>query len=76
VCVVASRSYEGDALDGTVQYIGEAPHWQGDGETVDVVDDEPIGTETTEGVPVLDDPEVEPPDAEGQTTFEDWGWSA
>lgn len=43
-------SYEGPPLDGTYQPISEAPHWQGDGETVDVVD--------------------------GQSTRDDWGWSA
>jgi hypothetical protein len=72
---VSGRSYDGPALDGTVQYISEAPHWQGDGETVDVVDDEPTGEETVEDVPVPDAGDRRP-DVEGQTTLEDWGWSA
>jgi len=68
-------SYEGPALDETVQHLSEAPHWQDDdGETVAVVDDEPVGEETTEDVPV---PSVAPdvPDVEGQSTWDDWGWS-
>jgi hypothetical protein len=73
---VSGNSYEGPPLDGTVQHLSEAPHWQGDGETVGVVDDEPVGEETTEDVPV---PAVPPevPDVDGQSTWEDWeeGWS-
>lgn len=71
---MSGRSYEGPALDGTVQYISEAPHWQGEGETVDVVDDRELGEETVEGVPVPDGGER--PDREGQTTLDEWGWSA
>ena len=70
---VSQRSYRGPALDGTYQSINEAPHWQGDGETVDVVDDTPLGEERTENVPIPKDPE--PPDREGQTTLDEWGWS-
>jgi hypothetical protein len=66
---MSGRSYEGPALDGTVQYLGDAPHWQGDGETVDVVDDEPVGTETTTNVPDLQ----ARPDVDGQSTWADWG---
>ena len=71
--VAGKRSVDGVGVDATMQSISEAPHWQGDGETVDVVDDTPVGEQTTEGVPV---PEVERPDADGQTTLDDWGWSA
>jgi len=72
---VTGASYEGGPLDGTVQYIGEAPHWQGDGETVDVVDDEPTGEETAENVPVPDGG-TERPDVDGQSTWGDWEGSA
>lgn len=65
-------SYEGPALNGSAQYISDAPYWQGDGETVDVVDDTPVGETRTEDVPEL---EVERPDVEGQTTLDDWGVS-
>lgn len=69
---MSQRAYRGPALDATEQYLTEAPYWQGDGETVDVVDDTPLGEETTENVPV---PGPECPDRTGQTTFDDWGWS-
>ena len=72
---MSGRSYSGPALDGSVQYITEAPAWQGDGETVDATDPEPEGEETTENVPVPDDC-PERPDIDGQTTFDDWRWSA
>lgn len=65
-----SRSYEGPALDGRMQHLAEAPYWQGDGETVDVVTDEPVGQETAENVPVPDGGER--PDVDGQTTWADW----
>ena len=68
-------SYQGPALDGTYQSISEAPYWRGDGETVDVVDDTPQGEERTEGVPEVDRDD-RPDDVDGQTTFDDWGWSA
>jgi len=71
----ARQSYDGPALDGSVQYITEAPAWQGDGETVDVVGDrDNHGLETTEKVPVPSD-EPERPDIDGQTALDDWGWS-
>jgi hypothetical protein len=66
---MSGRSYEGPALDGTVQYLGDAPHWQGEGETVDVVDDTPVGEETVENVPDLQARS----DVEGQSTWSDWG---
>lgn len=67
------RDYDGPSLDGTVQYIGEAPHWQGDGETVDVVDDDPVGDEQVENIPNLAESASS---TTGQSTFDDWGWSA
>jgi len=74
---MTARRYEGDPLDGTVQYISEAPHWQGDGETVDVVDDrDDQGEVATENVP-LPNGGRDRPDVDGQTTLDDWaGWSA
>lgn len=52
------RSYSGPALDGTVQYITEAPAYQDpDGETVYATDPVPQGTETT-----VDEPSSEGPD--------------
>ncbi|MFQ3293252.1 MAG: hypothetical protein ACI9PP_000135 [Halobacteriales archaeon] len=30
---MSGRSYEDPALDGSVQYLSEVPHWQGTGET-------------------------------------------
>lgn len=71
---MSERSYEGPPVDGTVQYLGDAPHWQGDGETVAVVDDETSGETTVEDVP---SPETDrPDDVDGQSTLDDWGWSA
>jgi len=66
--VAGERSAEGVGIDATCQAITEAPHWQGDGETVAVVDDTPVGETTTEGVdvPQADD------DRDGQTTWADW----
>ena len=64
------RSSEGPALDGSVQYLGDAPHWQGDGETVDVVDDAPTGAERTSNVSDL---RSDRPDVDGQSMWEDWG---
>jgi len=71
---MSGRSYEGDPIDGTYQPISEAPYWQGEGETVDVVDDTELGEEQTENVPIPDG--GTPEDVDGQTTLEDWGWSA
>ena len=70
---MSSRRYEGPALDTVVQYLSEAPYWQGEGETVDVVGDEEVGQETAGNVPMPDGGEA---DLEGQTTLEDFGgWS-
>jgi len=73
---VSRRSYDGDALDHSWQYFHERPAAEEDtGETVYATDPNPDGEETTENVPVPDggQPSV---DGDGQTTFEDWGWSA
>lgn len=66
------RTYEGPDLDGTVQYLSEAPYWQNDGETVDVTPEE-TGEERAENVPIPGKPNIE--NIDGQTTFDDWGWS-
>jgi hypothetical protein len=68
---MATRKYEGPAVDETVQYLGEAPYWQGDGETVAVVDDTETGEISTEAVPEPDGG-AERPDVEGQSTWDDW----
>jgi len=73
---VSRRSYQGPALDGTYQPISEAPHWQGEGETVDVVDDAPVGEERAESVPVPDGDERPDVDEDRQTTLDEWRWSA
>lgn len=70
---MSRRDYQGPALDGTVQYITEAPAWQGEGETVTVVDDAETGEVSAEDVPVPDGGER--PDHGGQTTLDEWGWS-
>lgn len=70
---MADRAYEGPSLDGTVQHLSEAPHWQGEGETVAVVDDRETGEATVENVPAPDG-DVRP-DADSQTTLDEWGWS-
>jgi hypothetical protein len=67
---VSERTWEGDPLDGTVQYLGEAPYWRSDdGETVAVVDDEETGEVRTEDIP---DAEVRGPDEPGQSTLTDY----
>jgi hypothetical protein len=74
---VSGRQYDGPALDGTVQHISEATYWQGDGETVDVVDNTPVGEERTEGVPVPDGGAERPDvDEDRQTRLDEWRWSA
>lgn len=74
---MSGASYSGDPLDGTVQYITERPELDDNGETVDVVDDrlDIEGEATVENVPIPDDGS-EQPDRKGQTTLDDWGWSA
>jgi hypothetical protein len=70
--VSARRTYSGPALDGTVQHISEAPHWQDDGETVDVIDEDldSAGEESVENVPVPDG--CDRPDTTGQMTLGDY----
>lgn len=71
----ANRSYTGPALDGTYQHITERPSL--DDEADDVVyatNPEPEGEETTENVPSPETPDSV--SATGQSTFDDWGWSA
>ncbi|WP_324757052.1 hypothetical protein [Haloarcula montana] len=73
---MSRSSYSGDPLDGTVQYITERPELDDNGETVDVVDDriDAEGEERVENVPIPED-EPDRPDAGGQSTLDDWGWS-
>lgn len=59
-------------IDASYQHFSERP-FGGPGETVDATPDAE-GEITTEGVPVPSDSE-DRPDGEGQTTFDDWGWS-
>jgi hypothetical protein len=75
--VVGERSVgDGVGIDATYQHIADAPAYNdSDGETVDVVDDDPVGEETVENVPVPDGGGRRD-DLEGQTTLDDWGWSA
>lgn len=66
--------YDGDPLDGTVQWISERPAALGDddGETVDTTPEDD-GEVSVEGVnEVLND---DRPDTTGQTRLDDWGWS-
>lgn len=71
-------NYEGDPLDGTYQHITERPAADkqdtsdddDDGETVYVTAAEPEGEQTVENVPIPGD--IERPDTEGQTSWEDW----
>ncbi len=81
---MSRRSYDGPALDGTVQYITERPAALGDddsGETVEATPD-PDGEVTTENVPDFgpgpESPATTPdrPAATGQTTWGDWEGSA
>ena len=53
--IFGERSAEGVGIDASYRYISEAPAYQDpDGETVAVVDDTPVGQETTEGSPSLE----------------------
>ncbi|WP_436933672.1 hypothetical protein [Halovenus marina] len=71
--VAGKRSVDGVGIDASYQHISEAPAYNDpDGETVDVVTDDDVGEETTEGVPDLN----RRPEGDGQTTLDDWGWSA
>lgn len=44
------RTYDGDPIDATMRSIDDAPYWSTDGETVDVVDGDGDGRETTENL--------------------------
>jgi hypothetical protein len=60
------------AIDATMQPISEAPYWQDDdGETVAVATDDATGEVTTTGLDA-----DRGPDEPGQSTLDDWGWSA
>ncbi|WP_254766524.1 hypothetical protein [Salinilacihabitans rarus] len=76
--MIGRRSYAGDAIDASYQYITERPEL--DEEAEDVVyatEPEPDGTERAKNVPVPEpDEEPDRPAVEGQTTLDDWGWSA
>lgn len=73
-----SRSYSGPALDASYQYITERPELEEEAEdVVYATDPEPIGEERTEGRPDFsEDSVIDRPDVDGQTSFEDWGWSS
>jgi len=69
---VSRRQYDGDPIDGTVQWITERPSIEDDADDiVYATDPEESGQETTENVPV-----PQRPDEAGQSTLDDWGWSA
>jgi hypothetical protein len=72
--MVAGKRTVGDdvEIDHAWQYFQERPYGDPDGETVDVIDDRPVGETTTENVPA---PTGESPETSGQTTLEEWGWS-
>jgi len=84
---MSGASYSGSPLDCTYQYITERPALQDDDdddvdeldhEAEDVVyatDPEPTGELRSENVPVPETP-TETPDVDGQSTLDDWGWSA
>jgi hypothetical protein len=74
---MTGHSYDGPPLDATYQHISDAPAWRSDdGETVNVVDDEETGEISTENVPQPPQtPDERRPDADGQTTLDDFGWS-
>ncbi len=73
---MSGRRYSGPALDGCDQYITERPVQPGreDGETVAATDD-PDGEVVAESVPTPAEA-VDGPDEPGQSTLDDWGWSA
>ncbi|AFZ73023.1 hypothetical protein [Natronobacterium gregoryi] len=76
--MIGRREYSGGSIDATYQSITERPELDEQADRVEyATEPEPTGEERTEGVPDLNaDQDVERPDAAGQTTFEDWGWSA
>lgn len=63
---------DGVAIDGTVQHLDEAPHWQdSEGETLDVVDGEDAGEISVENVLVPNGGDRRD-ELQGQTTLADW----
>lgn len=72
---MSKRSYSGPAIDGTYQHISDRPELDEQAETVEyATDPEPEGEETVENLPDLSE-EREIPDVDGQTSWDDWGWS-
>jgi hypothetical protein len=51
---VTDTSNDPLALSGSASSCSEASVWHNDGETIDVIDDEPVGEEITENVPSPD----------------------
>lgn len=76
--MIGRRDYSGGSIDATYQAITERPELDEEAEQVEyATEPEPTGEERTEGVPNLgDDQDADRPDVDGQTTLEDWGWSA
>lgn len=72
---MSRRAYEGPAIDGTYQHIAERAFGDPDGETVDATPTAGAGEETVEDVPIADGGRDQP-DVDGQSTWDDWGWSA
>lgn len=75
--MVAGKREVGDGvgIDAAYQHFSEAPHWQGAGETIEVVDDAATGDEFSTDVP--SPTEAKRPAVEGdrQTRLDEWGWS-
>jgi hypothetical protein len=71
---VTRRAYDGPALDGTVQYLAEAPALQadGDGETI-AATPAPDGEIVAENVPVPEASNDETAAPTGQATLVDFG---
>jgi len=68
---VSRRQYDGDPIDGTVQWITERPSIEEKADEVVYATEPEQGEERAENVPV-----PKRPDEEGQSTLDDWGWSA
>lgn len=68
---MSRRQYDGDPIDGTVQWITERPSIGEEAKGVVYATEPEQGEERTEKVPV-----PQRPDEEGQSTLDDWGWSA
>ncbi|MXV62056.1 hypothetical protein GS429_08280 [Natronorubrum sp. JWXQ-INN-674] len=76
--MIGRREARGGSIDASIQYITERPELDEQADRVEyATEPEDVGEERTENVPVPEEPEtVERPDVDGQTTLEDWGWSA